>query len=132
LTCFFYFSGIDSPEIDPLFEVSQNLQRHSYGSNLSTALLFVQQDTIINCKNEDRFQVFGPSIGGRIPVGIVAQKNAGKSIMTDLIASWYPANSRPVRVAVHDTRRFVAPGSQSLPPLIFIFADASVAKQICF
>ena len=91
----FFFPGIDEPEVNPLFDLRQDVQRLSYGANLATSVLFVQQDAAINRQNEDRFILSGLAFAGRAPVGFSAQKAEGIRIMSDLIAGWYPVSSRP-------------------------------------
>ena len=58
------FSGIDLPEPDRVFDLSLSLGRHSYGSNLATATLLLQQDSEINRRSEDRFQISGITFEG--------------------------------------------------------------------
>ncbi len=53
-------------------------------------------------------------------------------IMTDLIATWYPVNSRPSIVSAFIPRRSASRGARILPPIIFIFADCQVATQVHF
>jgi hypothetical protein len=67
LICFICFSSIDSPEPEPLFDLSLSLGRHCYGSNLATSVLLVQQDTEINRQSEDRFQISGLAFEGGLP-----------------------------------------------------------------
>ena len=127
---FFFFSGIDvDPVVDPLFDLSLSFKQHSYGANLSSALLFLQLDTMNNRQNDDRFQVYGLSVRGRVPHGVAGQKAAGLSLIQELIAGWYLANSRP-RVLDVVLPRFKATSSTTLPPMIFIFINSDAATQI--
>jgi hypothetical protein len=93
-------------------------------------VLFVQTDSEINRQNEDRFQVSGLAVQGRVPTGMNAQKAAGLNIMNDLLTSWYPAAARPKIVDVFIPRRFAPVGCMSLPPLIYVFSDSRVASQV--
>jgi hypothetical protein len=99
---------------------------------ISTAVSFVQLDSIINRKNEDRFQVSGLGFGNRPPIGPAAQREAGKKILTDLIDGWYPVNNRPCVENVFINRHFADRGGLSLPQMTFVFADSNVATQIRF
>jgi hypothetical protein len=127
---FICISGIDPPESDPLYDVNLRLGWLSYGANLATAVLFVQTDAEINRRNEDCFQISGIFVEGGAPYGRFTQKAAGQKILTDLIATWYPVSARPRILSVYLPRRFVPPGPNVLPPLIFIFTDSDVAAQI--
>ena len=128
---FFFFPGIDvDPVVDPLVDLDLSFRRHCYGANLSSAILFLQQDTLINDRNGDRFQVSGFPVRGRFPSGAAAQKAAGLSLVSELIAGWYTANSRPRVLAVLLPRRLAVPGSITLPPLIFVFVDSRVATEV--
>jgi hypothetical protein len=51
-------------------------------------------------------------------------------ILSDLLALWYPAGSRPRIIDVFIPRKFVPPAAHSLPPMIFIFIDSKIAAQV--
>jgi hypothetical protein len=116
--------------IDPLFDLRQDVQRLSYGANLATFVLFVQQDAALNCQNEDRFELSGLAVAGRAPLGFSAQKAEGMRIVSDLIAGWYPVSSRPSIAWSFVSRRAFFNGSMTLPPIIFIFKDSIIATEI--
>ena len=118
------------PAPDPVSDLALDLGRHSYGSNLATAILFSQQDSAINHENEDRFQVSGVPGVGRYPPTVPAQKAAGLVFLSDLIALWFPVASRPRIVSIYIPRRYVTAGSMVLPPLIYIFTNCVIASQI--
>ena len=124
------FSGIDVPEPDRVFDLSLSLGRHSCGSNLATATLLLQQDSEINRRREDRFQISGFTFEGRPPVCAFAQKAAGVKILTDLIAGWYRVDSRPRIVDAYIPHRYPPVGAKSLPPIIFVFLDSKVATEV--
>ena len=113
-----------------MFDLSLSVGQHCYGLNLATASLMVQVDSEINRRNEDRFQITGLAFEGRPPSGFFAQKVAGQKILTDLIAGWYPVDSRPRIIYLFVPRRYASLGAMTLPPIIFIFADCKVAAQI--
>ncbi len=106
------------------------MRRLSYGANLATSILFVQQDAALNRQNEDRFELSGLAFAGRAPIGFAAQKAEGMRIMTDLIAGWYPVNSRPSITWAFVSRRAFFKSSVTLPPIIFIFKDSTTATEI--
>ena len=118
------------PAPDPLSDLALDLGRHSYGSNLATATLFLQQDSAINRDNEDRFQVSGIPVIGRYPPTVPAQKAAGLAFLSDLLVSWYPVASRPRISGIYLPRHFVYSASMVLPPLIFFFTSSVIASQI--
>jgi hypothetical protein len=126
---FIYFSDVDLPASDSLFDLTLNVGRHSYGSNLATAVLYVQQDSEINRQNEDRFQVSGLPFDGR-PLGIAAQKASCLKTLNELLANWYPIGTRPHVLNVYIPRHYAPPGARSMPPMIFIFADSKIAAQV--
>jgi hypothetical protein len=117
------------PASDPLIDLTLTVRRHLYGSNLATAVLFIQQDSEINRQNEDRFQVSGLPFDGR-PLGITAQKASCLKTMNDLLATWYPIGTRPQVLNVYVPCRYAPPGARSMPPMIFIFADSKIAAQV--
>ncbi len=126
----YFFLVIDAPAPDPLFDLSLNVGQHCYGLNLGMAHLMVQQDSDINRRQEDRFQISGLACEGRPPAGFMAQKAAGLKILNDLIAGWYPVTSRPNINDCYVPRVYVSTGVNTLPPIIFVFADYKIAAQI--
>jgi hypothetical protein len=127
------FSGIDPPESDPLFDLTLRVDRHCYGSNLATAVLFVHTDVEINRQNEDRFLASGLSFEGRAPAGTSAQRAGGSNILNALLTTWYPPATRPKIVDVFIPRRFAPQslnGQMSLPPLISVLSDSKIASQV--
>jgi hypothetical protein len=116
-----FFSVIDSPEPDPLFDLSLSIGQHCYGLNLATAHLMVQQDFEINFRHEDRFQITGLTCEGRPPSILLAQKAAGLWIINHLIAGWYPVASRPSIVDSFVPRVNASTGANTLPPIVFYF-----------
>ena len=121
---------MDTNSSDPLSDLALEVGQHCYGANLSIATLFVQSDANINRDNEERFQISGIPVVGRYSSTTANQKAAGVSFLSDLISRWYPEASRPKIVGVYLPRHFSAVGVAVLPPLIFIFANSTVAAQI--
>ena len=121
--CFFYFAdlGIDA--------LSLRFNRHEYGSNLSSALLFSQMDSELNRQSEDRFRVSGFESSGRPVVGISAQKAAGRAILIEILGSIMPVNQRPTIVDVVIPNRYAPVGRLGLPPFIFRFVNTTVASH---
>ncbi len=113
-----------------MFNLSLSVGQHCYGLNLATAILMVQQDAEINRRNEDRFQITGLVFEGRPLSGVPAQRAAGLKILTDLIAGWYPVESRPRIIDSYVSRRFGSFGAMTLPPIVFVFADCQIASQV--
>ena len=104
--------------------------RHEYGSNLSSAISACHADSETNHQNEDRFRVTGFQSSGRPVLGIPAQKAAGRAILSEILSSILPVNSRPTIVDVIIPTRYPPVGHLGLPPLIFKFVNAQVASQV--
>jgi hypothetical protein len=125
-----FFSVIDSPDSDRLFDLSLSVGQHCYGLNLANTVLMVQQDTEINRQHEDRFQISGLVFEGRPLSGMPAQRAAGLKILTDLIAGWYPVESRPRIIDSFVSHGFGSFGAMTLPHIVFVFADCQIASQV--
>ena len=121
---------MDFASPDPLRILTLRFDRHCYGSNLSTALLSVQQDHEINRLNEDRFQVSGFESVGRPVLGVSAQKTAGRAILEHMLTLLYDPAFLPVILSVSIPRRHAPVGSLGLPPFVFKFADSTIASQV--
>ena len=122
--CFFYFADV---VIDGL---TLRFNRHEYGSNLSSALLFSQVDSDLNRQSEDRFHVSGFQSSGQPVIGISAQKAAGRAILIEILASILPVNQRPTIVDVVIPNRYPPVGRLGLPPFIFKFVNMIVATHV--
>jgi hypothetical protein len=76
--------------------MNEREERLSYGFNLTTAALALQQDHHINQSKEDRFLISGLKQAGPPAVGPAALKSAGRLIMASLLEVVFKNSEHPI------------------------------------
>ena len=89
------YIDIDDSAISDVQILNERVERVSFGMNLTTAGLSLQQDHLANRAKVDRFLVSGLKQTGRPAVDVAAQKTAGHAIMTSLLEKKFPGSDCP-------------------------------------
>ena len=108
------------------------MERISFGFSLTTASLALHKDHLINQSKEDRFLITGLKLAGRPATTLAAQRASGRHVMSLLLEKVFQASERPKVVDVFVVGPNQVRSDSCLPPLIFLFENPIIAKEVRF